>query len=153
VGETVVVGSCNGVIHGLDRATGKARWKCDAGLDGGRPEFRGVVRLDTRLYAVTLDGELAALDLADGRQVWSAQGGPPLERDFLNVAATPAIYSDRIFFAGADGVVRALSTTSGAPVWKSEVGSPVWTALVVLSDALRRRRRRPVEDPDSRAMT
>ena len=183
MGETVVVGSCNGVIHGLDKATGKARWKYDAGLDGGRPEFHGVplvvgdlvvlssddrhpsgvghvyaieassgavrwkarigrgsmtdvVRLDTRLYAVTLDGELVALDLADGKQVWSARGGPPLERDFLSVAATPAIYSDRIFFAGADGVVRALSTTSGAPVWKSEVGSPVWTALVVVSDAL-----------------
>jgi hypothetical protein len=42
----------------------------------------------------------------------------------------------RVFFAGADGVVRALSTTSGAPVRKSEIGSPVWTALVVVSDAL-----------------
>jgi outer membrane protein assembly factor BamB len=183
VGETVVVGSCNGVIHGLDKATGKARWKYDAGPDGGRPEFHGVplvvgdlvvlgsddrhpsgvghvyaieassgalrwkarigrgsmtdvVRLDTRLYAVTLDGELVALDLADGERVWSSRGGPPLETDFLNVAATPAIHSDRIFFAGADGVVRALSATSGAPVWKSEVGSPVWTALVVVSDAL-----------------
>jgi len=179
----VVVGSCNGFIHGLDKATGKARWKYDAGPDGGRPEFHGVplvvgdlvvlssddrhprgvghvyaieassgavrwktrigrgsmtdvVRLGTRLYAVTLDSELVALDLADGKQVWSSRGGPPLDDEAMNVVATPAIYSDRIFFAGADGVVYALSTTSGAPVWKSEIGSPVSTALVVVSDAL-----------------
>ncbi len=179
----MIVGSCNGFIHGLDKATGKARWKYDAGPDGGRPEFHGVplavgglvvlssddrhprgvghvyaieassgavrwktrigrgsmtdvVRLDTRLYTVTLDSELVALDLADGRQVWSSRGGPPLDNEVLNVVATPAIHSDRIFFAGADGVVYALSTTSGAPVWKSEIGSPVSTSLIVVSDAL-----------------
>jgi outer membrane protein assembly factor BamB len=183
VGETVVVGSCNGFIHGLDKATGRARWKYDAGPDGGRPEFHGVplvvgdlvvlssddrhpsgvghvyaieassgavrwktrigrgsmtdvVRLDTRLYTVTLDGELVALDLADGKQVWSSRGGSPLDHEILNVVATPAIDSGRIFFAGADGVVHALSATSGAPVWKSEIGSAVSTALVVVSDAL-----------------
>lgn len=179
----MVVGSCNGAIHGLDKATGRARWKYDAASDGGRPEFHGaplvlgdlvilssddrhpsgvghvyaieassgalrwktrigrgsmtdVVRLGTRLYVVTLDSELVALDLADGSQAWSSRGGPPLAGEVVNVVATPAIGWDRVFFAGADGVVRALSPASGAPVWKSEIGSPVSTALVLVSDAL-----------------
>jgi hypothetical protein len=95
-----------------------------------------VVRLDTRLYTVTLDSELVALDLTDGRQLWSSRGGPPLDSEVVNVVATPAIGSDRVFFAGADGVVYALSATSGALLWKSEVGSPVSTALTLVSGAL-----------------
>jgi hypothetical protein len=41
VGETVVVGSCNGLVHGVDKATGTPRWRYDASRDGGLPEFHG----------------------------------------------------------------------------------------------------------------
>jgi outer membrane protein assembly factor BamB len=95
-----------------------------------------LVRLDTRLYTVTLDSELIALDLADGKQAWSSRGGPPLDDEVLNVVATPAICAGRVFFAGADGVVYALSTASGAQVWKSVIGSSVSTALAVVREAL-----------------
>lgn len=183
VGETVVIGSCNGLIHGVDKATGKARWTYDAGSDGGRPEFHGVplvvgdlvvlssddryrtgvghayaieassgtvrwkarigrgsmtdvVRLDTRLYLVTLDNELVALSLSDGRQAWSFRAGPALDPDRSNVFATPAVTADRIYFGGADGVVYALSPDSGAVLWKSEIASRIVTPLVLVSDKL-----------------
>jgi outer membrane protein assembly factor BamB len=95
-----------------------------------------VVRLEARLYAVTLDNELVALDLANGRQAWSFRGAPPLDPDFLNVLATPAVSSDRVYFAGADGVVYALSAHSGAVLWKSLIGSPIVTPLVLVSDTV-----------------
>jgi outer membrane protein assembly factor BamB len=183
VGETVVVGSCNGLVHGVDKTTGNARWRYDARPDGGRPEFHGVplvagdlailssddrrpegighvyaieassgsvrwktrigrgsmadvVRLDARLYTVTLDNELVALDVANGKQAWSFRGAPPLDRDFLNVLATPAVDADHVYFGGADGVVYALSADSGALLWKSEIGSRIVTPLVLISDAL-----------------
>jgi eukaryotic-like serine/threonine-protein kinase len=183
VGETVVVGSCNGLVHGVDKATGTARWTYDARRDGGHPEFHGaplvagdvvmlgsddrrpdgvghlyaieapsgsvrwktrigrgsmtdVVRLQDRLYAVTLDNELVALDSVKGQETWSFQGGPPLDPDFANVVATPAVTGDRVYFGGADGVVYALSADSGAVLWKREVGSRIVTPLVLASDAL-----------------
>jgi outer membrane protein assembly factor BamB len=183
VGETVVLGSCNGLIHGVDKTTGKARWTYDARHDGGRPEFHGaplvagdvvvlssddrrqdglghvyaieassglvrwktrigrgsmtdVVRLEARLYAVTLDDVLVALDLANGRELWSFRGAPPLDPEFLNVLATPAVTTDRLFFGGADGVIYALSAGSGAVLWKSEIGSLIVTPLVLVSDTL-----------------
>jgi outer membrane protein assembly factor BamB len=137
VGSTIVVGSCNGLIHGVDKVTGKACWTYDARSDGGLPEFHGaplviddlvifrsddrrpegigyiyaikasnglvcwktrigrgsmtdVVRLDASLYMVTLDDELIALNAADGKQLWSFRGAPPLEQDIFWINATPA---------------------------------------------------------------
>jgi len=183
VGETIVVGSCNGIVHGVDKTTGKGHWRYDARPDGGRPEFHGapliagdlvvlssddrrpdgvghvyaieassgsvrwktrigrgsmtdVVRLDARLYTVTLDNELVAVDLAKGKRAWSFRGAPPLDPDFLNVLATPAVSANRVYFGGADGVVYALSADSGALLWKSEIGSRIVTPLVLVSDTL-----------------
>jgi outer membrane protein assembly factor BamB len=178
-----VVGSCNGLVHGVDKTAGRARWTYDARPDGGRPEFHGeplvagdlvvlssddrrpegvghayaietssgavrwkrrigrgsmadFVRLGDRLYSVTLDNELVALDLAKGEQAWSFRGGPPLDPSFLNVFATPAVSSDQVYFGGADGVVYALSADSGALLWKSEMGSRIVTPLVLIADEL-----------------
>jgi outer membrane protein assembly factor BamB len=183
VGDTVVVGSCNGFIHGIDRASGTPRWRYDARADGGQPEFhsaplvvdglalmasddrrpegvgfvyaidattgsvlwktrigRGsmtdLVRLGERLYTVTLDSELLALDLRTGRQGWSFRGGTPLGQGFVNVLATPAVGADRVYYGGTDGVVYALSPDTGAVVWKAEIGSRVVTPLVLTSEAL-----------------
>ena len=183
MGETVVVGSCNGLVHGVDKTTGKARWTYDARPDGGHPEFHGaplvagdlvvlgsddrgpdgvghiyaieassgsvrwktrigrgsmtdVVRLGARLYAVTIDNELVALDLAKGKQAWSFRGAPPLDPDFMNVLATPAVRADRVYFGGADGVLYALAADSGAVLWKSEIGSRIVTPVVLVADTL-----------------
>ena len=183
MGETIVVGSCNGLVHGVDKTTGTARWTYDARRDGGRPEFHGaplvagdvvvlssddrrqhgvghvyaieassgsirwrtrigrgsmtdVVRLEARAYVVTLDNVLVALDLANGRQEWSFRGAPPLDPDYLNVLATPAVTTDRVLFGGADGVLYALSADSGVVLWKSEIASLIVTPLVLVSDTL-----------------
>jgi outer membrane protein assembly factor BamB len=95
-----------------------------------------VAQLDARLFTVTLDNELIALDLAKGNEAWSFRGAPPLDADFLNVLATPAVSAGRVYFGGADGVVYALSADSGALLWKSEIGSRIVTPLVLVSDTL-----------------
>jgi eukaryotic-like serine/threonine-protein kinase len=182
VGDIVVVGSCTGLVHGVDKATGTARWAYDARLDGGRPEFHGdplvagdlvvlgsddrrqegvgfvyaieasrgsvrwktrlgrgsmagMVRLEGRLYAVTLDNVLVVLDLASGTQVWAFREAA-LDPGSMNVAATPAVTADRVYLGGADGALYALSADSGAVVWKSDIGSRIVTPLTLVSDAL-----------------
>lgn len=181
VGQTVVVGSCNGLVHGVDEAAGALRWRYDASRDGGQPEFHGsplvvgdlvilasddrrpegvghvyaieastgsvrwktrigrgsmadVVRQGERLYAVTLDDVLVALDLAKGEPAWSFHGAAPLDPEFLNVQNAPAVAADRVYFGGADGVLYALSAESGAVLWKSATGSRILTAVLLLPD-------------------
>jgi outer membrane protein assembly factor BamB len=95
-----------------------------------------LVRLGKRLYTVTLDSELLALDLRTGRQGWSFRGGTPLGQGFVNVLATPAVGADRVYYGGTDGVLYALSPDTGAVVWKAEIGSRVVTPLVLTSEAL-----------------
>jgi eukaryotic-like serine/threonine-protein kinase len=183
VGSTIVVGSCNGLIHGVDKVTGKARWEYNARSDGGRPEFhssslmvgdllmlssddrrpegigyvyaieastglvrwkthvgRGsmtdIVQFNSRLYIVTLDDELIALDAANGKQAWSFRGAPPLDNDPFYVIATPAVNANQVYFGGTDGVVSALSADSGVLLWKSEIGSRIMTSLVLVSNTL-----------------
>ena len=42
-GELAFIGSCNGVVHAIDRLTGRARWKYNALQDGGKAaEFHGI---------------------------------------------------------------------------------------------------------------
>jgi outer membrane protein assembly factor BamB len=183
VGDTVVVGSCNGLVHGVDEATGAPRWRYDATRDGGRPEFHGaplvagdvvllasddraaggvghvyaveassgsvrwktrigrgsmadLVRQDGRVYAVTLDDVLVAMDLASGKEEWSFRAGPPLDPSFLSLQNAPAVVGDRVYFGGADGVLYALSASSGALLWKSAVGSRILTPVVAVADEL-----------------
>ncbi len=183
MGETIVVGSCNGFIYGVDKGTGKARWKYEARADGGSPEFHaaplvlndlviigsddrrpegigyvyaieaanGAVRWKTRigrgsmtdvaplagrLYTVTLDNELVALDVATGKLEWSFRGAEPAESEFANVLATPAVSTELVYFGGADGVLYALAPDSGALAWKTEIGSRIVTPLVLVSDSL-----------------
>jgi eukaryotic-like serine/threonine-protein kinase len=183
VGDTVVIGSCNGLVHGVDKSTGALRWRYDATRDGGSPEFHGaplvggdlvilasddrrpdgvghvyaieaasgavrwktpigrgsmadVLLQDGRLYAVTLDDVLVALDLASGKEEWSFQAGPPLDPTFLNLQNAPAVVADRVYLGGADGVLYALSSASGAVLWKSAIGSRILTPVVTVSDGL-----------------
>jgi outer membrane protein assembly factor BamB len=95
-----------------------------------------VVRLDSRLYTVTLDNELIALDLANGTQAWSFRGAPPVDPTFLNVLTTPAVSRSHVYLGGPDGVLYALSADSGTLLWKREIGSRVVTPTVLISDAL-----------------
>jgi outer membrane protein assembly factor BamB len=121
-----------GHVYAIEAWSGTVRWKARI----GRGSMTDVVRVDARLYVVTLDNQLVALDLANGKQAWSFRGAPPLDPSFLNLLATPAVSSDRVYFGGADGVVYALSAASGALLWKSAIGSGIVTPLVLVSDGL-----------------
>ena len=57
------------------------------------------------------DGNVYAVDAADGRQRWKRRTGGP-------VASTPAIDGDTLYVASYDGKVYALDARTGTPRWK-----------------------------------
>src|SRR6476660_2556862 len=66
-GATVYIGSTDGNVYALDRATGGLRWKTAA---GGRVTSTPAVA-GGRVYLVSYDGRLYALDAGTGGVAWT----------------------------------------------------------------------------------
>ena len=81
---------------------------------GNRVVSSPVLR-DKVLYFGSDDGNVYAVDAADGRQVWKhATRGP--------VPSSPAVAGDTLYVGSYDGNFYALSTRSGALRWKFATG-------------------------------
>jgi len=73
------------------------------------------VHKDGVIYFGGDDGNVYAVDAADGRQLWKHKTGGP-------VAATPAIAGDLVYVGSYDGNFYALETKNGATRWKFATG-------------------------------
>jgi len=61
------------------------------------------------------DGNVYAVDAANGRQLWKRRTGGP-------VAATPAVAGGVLYVGSYDGKFYALDTRTGTPLWKFATG-------------------------------
>ncbi len=118
--------SADGKVVALDAATGRERW---AFYTGGPVRFAPAVWKD-RLFVVSDDGHLYALQSADGRLLWKKRGGPS-ERLVLGndrmISHWPArggpVVADGVVYFGAglwpsDGIfLYALDADSGQVKW------------------------------------
>jgi outer membrane protein assembly factor BamB len=73
-----------------------------------------------RAYVGSMNGIMAALNIADGSQAWTFQAGP--------IAHTAAYAGGRLFFGSLDGFVYALDASTGAEQWRFQTGGPVYAA-------------------------
>jgi len=133
VGRTAYVTTTFGVLYALDAVTGKELWKFDPrplknGKVGGEAGAavhgfpnRGVAVGDGRVYGITPNALLYALDPAGGRLVWKTSLGDPL---FLSESAAPILYDGMLFVgsagseAGARGFEAAYDATTGKQIWR-----------------------------------
>ena len=66
-GDVFIVGTDNGRVYGLDRATGAVRWV----HQGSQPYEAGVVMLDGVAITGNMDGHVEGLDPSSGQLLWS----------------------------------------------------------------------------------
>jgi len=131
VGHSAYVTTTSGHIYALDAATGKQEWSYNVGKQKniglaaqaavhGFPN-RGVGVGDGRVYAVTPNALLLALDQANGHLLWKASIGNPL---FLSESAAPIVYKGMVFVgsagseSGARGFEAAYDGKTGKQVWR-----------------------------------
>ena len=128
VEDLVVTGSDGAIAHlyAFERSTGKPRWKYEVTPGVGAD----VQRIDSNIYAVTLQDELLCLDWKTGALVWKFTTGYPTDPSARS-DSTPAVQGNRIFFGSLDGTVYALDAHSGEVLWKRALPGRISTSVLL----------------------
>jgi len=129
-------------VHALDARTGRRIWMFkDEQVKGSRVN-RGAAVLGERVYFVTTDAHLVALNRRTGALIWSKQYADPAKGYFGSAA--PLAVKNRLIVgvgggdSGMRGFVAALSAETGDELWKTytipargEPGSETWDEKVI----------------------
>jgi outer membrane protein assembly factor BamB len=121
------------VVDAFDAQTGEPRWhfayatsyRDDFGFDEG-PRAVPVVA-GNRVFTFGAEGQLHALDLATGRQLWSVDTMKRfgVRKGFFGAAGSPLVEDNRVItnVGGTDG-----SKAAGIVAFNAENGAVLWTA-------------------------
>lgn len=116
------------VVASLDRSNGQIVWSKPLGTAGSNDRGsgpRGTPTIDgDRLYALSENGDLACLRIADGAVVWQRN----ILRDFRGqnidwlISESPLVDGDHVIVSpgGRDATVVALDKMTGTTVWTSK---------------------------------
>jgi outer membrane protein assembly factor BamB len=102
------------------------------GLGGGADVLRLALRphiVGERVYAVSHDGEIEALEAANGHRIWRTDTKLPL-------SAGPGADESLVAAGSSDGDVVALDAETGAERWRTTLTSEVLASPIVAGDAI-----------------
>lgn len=143
-GDRVYVGSSDGLLYAIDRASGAERWRfASKGPIASSPAVHGDL-----VYVSSLDGNVYAIERATGKQRWAfATKGerrftapgihgaiPPTERmpDPYDVfLSSPAIANNTVYIASGDQHVYALDAATGVVRWQFEAADVIHASPAV----------------------
>ena len=120
--DTIIFGSEDRNIYGVDAETGKERWR----LETDAPVVSSAALAGNTAIIGSDDGTVYGIEFATGDIRWQFETGDAIE--------APITVADSIaYVASRDGKLYALDAESGESVWESDGGSPLRTAPVVAS--------------------
>lgn len=125
VDSTVIFGSEDRTVYGVDADSGELRWKRSTG--------GSVVSWPARAGDVVVigsdDGAVYAFDPATGDQRWTYAAGGPVEAPIVAV-------DGGIYVASRAGTLALLDSDSGNTIWTANVGRPLRDAPGVGDEAV-----------------
>lgn len=125
-GNAFVVGFSDGTLVALRPANGTVLWETKLVSTGRFRDVDGtVVQSGERLYVTTYGNELAALDAATGRVLWTAAPGG---------ATGIALAGGRLYHGVDTGEVIARDPADGREIWRWKLPAGVPTTPVVAGD-------------------
>lgn len=106
-------------------------WSSDVGGGDGDVLRLGLqpVLADGRVYVAGHDGDLKALELDSGRELWRAETE-------LRLSGGPAVGSGLVVTGTSEGDVVALDAQTGAEVWRARTGGEVLAAPVITTEVV-----------------
>jgi alcohol dehydrogenase (cytochrome c) len=140
VGRTMYYDTGTDEVVAVDAASGKVRWTYTPEVDflagpagvGAVPVSRGVSYGAGRIYLVTSDARLIALNAGSGAVMWSRRVADPTLGNVLNSPGT--YWHDEIIVggpagaAGLHGFVAAYDARDGSRLWRTAMVPPAGTA-------------------------
>jgi outer membrane protein assembly factor BamB len=115
-GETLYVASGDGVLYALNRFTGAVRWQADIHEE----LTTQATASEGRLFIMSSEQSVTALDSKDGKRLWKFHRDPP-GGFTIRGDAQPKVAHGTVFAAFADGTVAALQPDNGVPRWTRQV--------------------------------
>ena len=113
-GGRIVMGSCASAFHVFSAAKGDGKQEVALGEDN--QVAGGVAVSGAMAFAGTRSGKLCAVDVAEGRLVWT--NGESTKEAFT----TPAVNERLVVFGSEGGKIYALKRETGATVWSFDTG-------------------------------
>lgn len=144
-GDGVIVAYSSGEIFNLRPENGRAAWNyaltvpTQVGAMPAIADIRGLpVADESRVYAISHSGRIAAIDRRTGERVWEADIGG---------VNTPVVAGDAVFALSNDMQLTALARDSGRVMWVHELqrfeepdnhdsGRVLWTGPILAADRL-----------------
>jgi outer membrane protein assembly factor BamB len=129
LGGRVYATSGFGFVAAYDAATGTELWRTDLELP-----LRGAPTVaDNRVFAMTLDNQLFALNAETGERDWEAIG--TIESTGLLGAGSPAVNRDTAVMGFSSGEISAARVENGRILWQDIIArTGRTTSLTALSD-------------------
>ena len=113
--DSIYIGDEDGVLHAIDRATGKQRWTAKSGAE----IVSSATCYQDKILFGSHDNNLYCVQAADGKQVWKFETQGP-------VNCTAAIVGNRTFVTGCDEHLRVINIDTG----KEEIDMHMATYLI-----------------------
>lgn len=151
-GDKVVVTSADSdkrTVYCFEAATGKPAWKTTVpAVDGATQDYKPDSQSDTwdkmlyagstpatdgkQVYAVFSNGQLAALELATGKHLWSKALGDTTTNKF-GLDNSLLVYDGNVIvvFEGAQSFIAAYDAT-GKEQWKTKREGPTWASPILV---------------------
>lgn len=115
--DRVIAGYANGKLVALSITDGKVIWEKSVAVPRGRTELDRLVDIDSEpvivngtVYVVAYHGQIAALDLASGRKMWS--------RDMSSRSGLDVAFGDSVYVSDDSGYIWALQDGTGDALWR-----------------------------------
>jgi outer membrane protein assembly factor BamB len=137
----------------LDAATGKQTWKTEVAEVEGVTKDHALNTMDARwdgilqagatpatdgkrVYALFSNGQLVALDLADGKTAWSIAIGDTSGNNY-GLTGALLLYKDTVIavFEGDNKWIAAYDVATGAQKWKTDRKNSTWASPILIKTA------------------
>ncbi len=117
-GNQVIVGFSNGKLRSFNAFDGTVLWEREVGAPKGRSDVQRMadisadpIVINDIVYAVSLQGNLAAVSLETGFPVW--------ERTISSYAGM-SYAKDKIYISEVDGSIQAVDRKTGKTLWQQK---------------------------------
>lgn len=114
----------DGVLYALD-TNGNVRWQAELSRSA---LWSSPVSDGSLVFQATMDGNLYALDLGNGRQAWEVALNDP-------ILGTPVLDEDGNLYVGTlSGVFYAIESATGKIVWQQQLDGSIWGSPALNED-------------------